>query len=134
MSKVMSVDGLGAFRAAVTDRNALNKSLIAELHAYGQELVAEIKLQCPEKTGALRDSIRYEIIAKPEGPELVVHVGNEAAHYAGWIEYGTSHAPAHPFVRPAVARLRGGFRTRVLEGLTRAIDDHPNVRGVTVAS
>lgn len=45
-----------------------------------------------------------------------------AVEYAGFVEYGTSRMAAQPFLRPALARVKPGFKAKVaalLEGLAR---------------
>lgn len=56
-------------------------------------------------SGAMRDSIRtYKARGTRDKVQYMVIAGNEAAYYAGWVEYGHGGphpAPPHPFMRPA---------------------------------
>ena len=74
-----------------------------ELRAMATEVVIELKARCPSVTGALRESIKY-VQASPT--KLEIWVGDKVAYYAANVEYGTSRAPAHPFVRPVIAEFR----------------------------
>lgn len=55
------------------------------------------------QTGRLRSSIAEELSHDAEG--LVERVGTDV-EYAIYVEMGTSHAPAYPFLRPAADSIR----------------------------
>lgn len=55
------------------------------------------KVYAPVDTGALRNSIQVD---EPVTPELATV--SATVEYAEYVEVGTSHSPAHPFMRPAV--------------------------------
>jgi HK97 gp10 family phage protein len=57
---------------------------------------------CPVDTGALRDSITYEVRRVATGWAVVVLAGEE---YALYVELGTSRMEAQPFLRPALDRV-----------------------------
>lgn len=67
--------------------------------------------------GALRDSI--ELVDDSEGEMVKVSVtaGNERVHYAKYVEFGTRHAPAQPFLRPAIKEVRGDLGPNVRAAL-----------------
>lgn len=54
---------------------------------------------CPVDTGRLRSSITHEVGRDGEG--LVGTVGSNV-EYAPYVEFGTSHNQAQPFLRPAL--------------------------------
>lgn len=74
----------------------------------------EAKARVPTDTGALKASIR--IVARRGSPTRVVFnvvagaltdkqkskFGQKTAFYALFVEKGSAHAPAHPFMRPAI--------------------------------
>ena len=91
-------------------RNVLKKALL-----QSAKLIQEAaKNRVPVNTGSLRDSIH--VVALPGSPtraevsiiagELSASqqaaLGQKSAFYALFIERGTIHMPAHPFMRPAL--------------------------------
>lgn len=56
------------------------------------------------QTGRLRSSIGEEL--RHDGNELVEVVGTDV-EYALYVEVGTSHAPAYPYLRPALDAAKG---------------------------
>lgn len=63
------------------------------------------KQHCPVDTGRLRASIAWRMARDASG--LYAQVGTNV-HYGIFIEFGTSRAPAQPFLRPAIAALGKG--------------------------
>lgn len=64
----------------------------------------------PRLGGSLRRSIETE--DRSEGPIIKVSVvaGGEHAPYARFVEFGTRHAAAQPFLRPALKYVEGPFK------------------------
>lgn len=56
------------------------------------------------QTGRLRSSITEEL--SQDGDELVERIGTDV-EYAPHVEFGTSRAPAYPFLRPAADVIKG---------------------------
>lgn len=56
------------------------------------------------QTGRLRSSITEELTT--DAGELVERIGTDV-EYAPYVELGTSHAPAYPFLRPALNAAKG---------------------------
>jgi HK97 gp10 family phage protein len=67
------------------------------------DIEAHAKTLAPVDTGALRNSIRME----PTG-ELSAEVA-VGVDYGLYVEMGTVHAPAQPFLTPAVEHARPAF-------------------------
>jgi len=81
----------------------------AQVAALGLE--GEVKARVPRDTGALAKTIRRELISSDaSGAVVAVKAGGQGAHnnrpVAFWVEYGSSHAPAQPFMRPALRHGR----------------------------
>lgn len=57
---------------------------------------------CPVDTGALRDSITHEVGDVSGVLTLRLSAGDERIDYAKYVELGTRHQQAQPFLRPAV--------------------------------
>lgn len=68
-----------------------------------QQIATTARSLVPVDTGALRASIRVEP-GRDETSRTVV-AGGGGVEYAAFIEYGTSRAPAQPFMTPAAAQV-----------------------------
>lgn len=80
----------------------------------GDKVVARARQLAPVDTGALRESINYDVI-RGDGDtfmQLVISIG---VPYAIFQEFGTRNIPPHPFIRPALleARMIWGFGLEV---------------------
>lgn len=64
--------------------------------------------------GGLRDSIKAwaPVVAGPNA-EAWVTAGNDEIDYAKYMEFGTRHAAAHPYLRPALAETRQEIVSRI---------------------
>lgn len=60
------------------------------------------KRLCPVDTGRLRSSIVYEVAAT--GRTITARIGTNV-EYAGYVEFGTRHMRARPYLRPALAAV-----------------------------
>mgnify|MGYP003579448008 CR=1 FL=1 len=71
--------------------------------------VSLMKQLAPVRTGFLRDSI-HKAVLPAEMQGLVASRGIEIdAPYWVYVEYGTVHMSAQPFVTPAMESVRSGF-------------------------
>jgi HK97 gp10 family phage protein len=68
----------------------------ADLFRLGVIIQNDARRRCPVDTGRLRSSITVKRSAQG------VTVGSNV-EYAGYVEYGTRHMAAQPYLRPAVA-------------------------------
>lgn len=134
-----NVSGLDAFREMMTKAipSSVRHGLANRLNEIGAELVAEIKLFAPVDSGALRNSVRYEVLEKSGNFELKIYVGDDVAFYAGFVEFGTADSPAHPFVRPVVYSKKREVGNKIelslVDSLSRHVGvDNSNVRGAQV--
>ena len=69
------------------------------------------KQAAPVDTGTLRNSIQGSIIGAHEGEVAV------GAEYGIYVEYGTVHQAAQPYLTPAVEAERGPFLAAVGDAL-----------------
>ena len=60
-------------------------------------VMGEAVIRCPVKTGNLRGSINYKVV--PKDNEAVI---GTPVHYAPWVEMGTAHMAAQPYLRPSI--------------------------------
>lgn len=74
------------------------------LRAAGAEGEATAKVLAPVDTGYLRNSIGHDLVEPGVAMELTA-----AAHYAVYVELGTRHMAARPFMAPAAVAARQGF-------------------------
>jgi HK97 gp10 family phage protein len=74
---------------------------------YGIETTA--KIRCPVDTGALRASIQSEMTGETSG-----QVGTNIT-YAIFVEYGTSKAPAQPYMTPAAEGERRHYMRKMTD-------------------
>ncbi|MEM2163907.1 MAG: HK97 gp10 family phage protein [Candidatus Bathyarchaeia archaeon] len=91
---------------SLSDRlGELSDEALAEL---ADRIVEDAKSLCPVDTGSLRRSIRWE--RDPSGGVIIAAGGGGVINprtkrevdYAAYVEFGTSRAPAQPFLQPAI--------------------------------
>lgn len=77
-------------------------------------IVKKARAKVPIDTGHLRDSIRYEPLDNEHRAHVVVDTRDEKhPSYAAYLEYGTRHQGAQPFLIPAAEAERERFRRRI---------------------
>jgi HK97 gp10 family phage protein len=90
------VDGIEEFQAAMSK---LDSGLQRHVHRYLASLAADIKAEArrlvPVRTGYLQSTIYAKI------QEWVAEIGADAA-YALFVELGTKHMRAQPYLWPAI--------------------------------
>lgn len=92
---------VGALAARVRDVQENVRAGAAELLALAAEQTArDARRLAPVDTGRLRESISAGLLSPDEA---VVTAG---APYAACVEYGTSQAPAQPFLLPAAQDMQ----------------------------
>lgn len=108
------VEGVEEFKAAMErfDRGILVhvqwrlKNWAADVKALAKQLV-------PVRTGQLQSSIYARV------QEWVVEIGAEAA-YALFVEFGTRHVQARPYLYPAITECLPQLERVILEALDNA--------------
>jgi HK97 gp10 family phage protein len=91
------------------NREALGQLLVSDeaakdLQRRALKVDAAAKRLCPVDTGRLRGSITNQLGRDGEG--LFALVGSDV-DYAIFVELGTRHAPAQPYLRPALGAAGG---------------------------
>jgi len=99
------------------------------LREVARKVVQDAKALCPVDTGSLQRSIRAEEYP-PEvniyrifvvaGGKIINPKTRKKVDYAAYVEYGTSRAPAQPFLRPALEQNRPLLREVLMNGLKEA--------------
>ncbi|HDI53113.1 MAG TPA: HK97 gp10 family phage protein [Candidatus Bathyarchaeota archaeon] len=115
ISLTIEWEGLEALRRYLARiiPEALEKAALEALDAATEEGVEYAKTVVPVDTGALRRSIRQEPRPRREGDgyEAGITAGGggvvnpktgREVNYAAYVEYGTSRAPAQPYLRPGL--------------------------------
>lgn len=70
----------------------------AALRMGAEEIASGARLRVPVNTGNLRDSIE---VKRGGAGQWKVAAGDQRTFYAAMVEFGTAHAPAHPYMIPA---------------------------------
>lgn len=92
---------------------AQNKALSEARLEMAIDLANKIKAACPERTGALKETVKAVELNSAKHPRIEVWIGNREVDYAAHVEYGTSKMAAKPFIRPAVAALRKKYPSEI---------------------
>lgn len=77
------------------------KKLLKIVNETAYEVASLAYQLCPVDTGYLRSTIALEVYRRGELLKVVV-----AAHYAGYVEFGTRYMIAQPYLRPAAEAVR----------------------------
>lgn len=82
------------------------------------------------EAGTLRRSI-YQVYSKDnsaDGVKATYHISwnHKKAPYGFMVEYGTARAPAHPFIRPAVASFDRALDAAMTKLLDIALEESPD--------
>ncbi|MDD5016542.1 MAG: HK97 gp10 family phage protein [Eubacteriales bacterium] len=108
------------------------KELADKFRSYGKEVYTKseqtvmqagmiveraAKEKAPVDTGRLRASITTRL-ADFDKKKIVVEVGT-SVEYAQAVEYGTSKAPAHPYLFPAYAENKDKVLKKIAEAIKR---------------
>jgi HK97 gp10 family phage protein len=64
----------------------------------------------PSPEGHIVDHVYVDVVQRPNGP--VLKAGVKKVAHAVFVEFGTSKAPAQPFLRPALAEMPGFIKRR----------------------
>lgn len=94
-----------------------------------------ILAKVPVKTGKLKRSIQIKMLTKGRDPlkiqALVGPTQGRKAKSDGWygrlVEFGTVHAQAHPFIRPAFDESQHAATQAMIDKLGPAIEKQANI-------
>jgi len=113
------IAGITELRAGIASGIARQREqLVADLNAFGAQMVAQIRAAAPKRSGALAASVRHEVVETAEGVRLKIVVGNDTVFYAPFVEFGTAREPAQAFVRPVVYREEKAIPGRIEQSLS----------------
>lgn len=74
---------------------------------FARGATASAKARCPVDTGALKASIQHKKVGERHHQ---IRVGQ---FYGAYVEYGTRHMAAQPYLRPAIEEHKRLFRARM---------------------
>lgn len=78
--------------------------------------VREARNRCPVDTGRLRNGIQSDIDTG-EGSSQCVGLLYDEVPYAPFVEFGTRHMRAQPFLRPGMAAAEAHYTREMTQGL-----------------
>lgn len=102
---------------------SVRREVITDLDKTAQETVRRAKMYVPKKTYMLHDSLDYNVDANSLTAWVYADptLNGSDRDYAGYVEWGTSIAPAQPYMTPAIEETRGFFQARMRDALARGI-------------
>ena len=93
---------------------------VRDVVADGGERVAQAaRSMAPRRTGALAGSIRATV-AGGSGADAAVEIA-PSVRYGGYVEHGTAHMAAHPYLGPALEAVSDGVAENVADAAARAL-------------
>lgn len=112
------IRGLGRLEAAL-GRLANRVRGVSEeaVNELADEMVVRMKGIVPVDTGRLKGSIE-----KKMEDDMRATAGPRNVEYAAFVEFGTSRAPAQPYVRPVVEWARNNAPDRIANRVRGVID------------
>lgn len=115
----MQIDGIPEAKARLAKLpDNLERFGMSAVRNNAQRVVAAARAHVAVRTGRLRGAISVFVGRDAAGLQIS---GN--APYWMWVEYGTSKAPATPFIRPAVENDGPQFDSEMTAAATRAADE-----------
>ncbi|WP_226040844.1 HK97-gp10 family putative phage morphogenesis protein [Natrinema sp. DC36] len=95
-----------------------NDELEARVQEVALETEADARRRAAVDTGNLRASIEHEVESKRDSVKATVGTNTE---YAPFVEFGTVHQEAQPFLRPAVDTTLRRYEPKVIEAVYKAV-------------
>ena len=126
----MKIEGLEALEKAIDKMEKRFERAMVLATREGAKIVTKAaKENCRVETGNLKRSIKYKIAKRKTPGEVVAVIGptvGKRARYDGWygrlVENGTSKAPPHPFLRPALDNNQQVVQERIAQVYRDAVD------------
>lgn len=100
----------------------LRGPVLAQGMRDGAEILTdEVKRSAPVWRGNLRAGVRVEVKPK-QGGMPVFAVNLHGQNHGMFQEFGTSRQPARPFMRPALARMRGRIVAEAARSVKKIVE------------
>jgi len=112
----------------------IQKRALKSALTLGARVIAKnARKRARKESGALKKSIGLVVRSKPNDQYAVIGARSgftteykgkmrNPAKYAHLVEFGTSTAPANPFLRPAVEESRQEVFNKMSQGIEKAVD------------
>lgn len=121
------IQGMAAFEAKLKALElTLQRKVLIDAAKAGAAIVRDDAIQrAPRDTGALAEGIAIRVSGKDSDiHEATVDVGpSKDEFYSLFVEYGTAHMPAQPFLGPALEenkeRVAEIMKTALLKAITK---------------
>lgn len=135
MTFALKLDGLAGLQAQLLDLGDTKlgvKALASAARQAFKPVLEAARALVPVDTGELRDALRLTVL-KPKGGDAVVVVGLRIgsgtkgskklppARRWHWVELGTVHMAAHPFLRPALDQNAQGVLDALKDEIAKSI-------------
>lgn len=101
----ITLEAANFLRGFAASKAFLEAEAMVKERVLAGRVVNRAQALAPVLTGKLRESIRIQGEGVDNGKPFI-DVGS-TVDYAAYVEYGTVTAPAHPFLRPALAEEGG---------------------------
>lgn len=127
-NSVMDIRGLAEIQAVLSKLPARIEQRVIEnaLTAGGRVIVKEAKRRVPVDSGKLRDSLTVGRTTRRRGSRMkgTVYIGprSKVGAHAHLVEFGTPHAPAQPFLRPALDERAQDAIKKIAERLGKGLE------------
>lgn len=92
------------------------------LRSAARPVVASAKSKVPVRTGALKRGISQRVSVKGSGKAEAIIGFQRKQFYGKFVELGTSHAAAKPFLRPALDESQQKIEQAFVDAINRGIE------------
>lgn len=121
MNKPVSLHGDVELLDALKDIEGLSGKELEPIIKQALEKVEEgARARAPRDQGDLAGSIRSVVVEVEEG-SITGEVGSDRA-YSGFVELGTRHQPAQPYIRPTVDVMEAQLEQEIAKEVEKLLD------------
>lgn len=90
--------------------------------AGGNIALIDARINCPVKTGALKNSLKIKVNKVSEVKADVIVDYDKSLYYGTFVELGTKKNKAHPFLRNAVDNNIEAINQAILNAVAKGVD------------
>lgn len=124
MNLQFDIKGIPEIKKILEDITPKNAQKLIKNTNYGlaAELRNEVRANAPVDEGDLKKSVSVKNLrSHPDKPTAIVYF-KPLGFYWRFIENGTTEQAAHPFVRPAVNRIRANIQQIMVNRFVKALE------------